>query len=254
MPSPFPGMNPYLEQSYDWQDFHTEFNTAMRRALSREVGPNYFVKVEVRLVLHKLSASERRFVGTADIGVGNRREQLTSVGTATVAAPIRLQLPALEYEKERYLEILDLKDRRVVTVIELLSPSNKRAGSDRKKYLAKRKQMLRSKVNFVEIDLRRGGKRPSSPDLPPCDYYVLVSRHEDRPMIDCWPFGIRDSLPVIPIPLASPDLPVMLDLKKVLDQTYDDADYGKYIYLEAPEPPLSPEDDAWARGIAGLST
>jgi hypothetical protein len=104
-------------------------------------------------------------------------------------------------------------------------------------------------THLVEIDLRRGGARPNLPELPPCDYYALVSLYEDRPHVAFWPIGLRDPLPVIPIPLAAPDLPVRLDLRAVLDRAYDAADYGKYIYQETPEPPLTPEEEAWARSF-----
>jgi len=153
----------------------------------------------------------------------------------------------VEMEKHRSLEIRDRRDRRLVTVIELLSPSNKAAGSDRDDYMVKRRQVLSAPTHFVEIDLRRGESRPSPPDLPPCDYYALVSRHEDRPFVGVWPFGLRESMPTIPIPLAAPDAPVPLNLKAVLDQTYDEVGYAKYIYQEKPEPPLTENEMAWAR-------
>jgi hypothetical protein len=158
-----------------------------------------------------------------------------------------LQLPAVEIERHSSLEILDRRNRRVVTVIELLSPSNKTLGPDRDDYLAKRRQVLAGTTHLVEIDLRRGGTRPNLPQLPPSDYYMLVSCYADRPRLGFWPVLLRDALPVLPIPLAAPDPDVRLDLRAVLDSAYDAADYGKYIYQEMPEPPLSPSDEAWAK-------
>lgn len=248
MPSPFPGMNPYLEQNDTWEDFHTNFITKAQEMLSGQVGPNYLVKIEVRLILHELSAEERHFLGRADIGVtaapGNKPP---ASGPALPAAPVQLQLPAVEIERHASLEIRDRRNRRVITVLELLSPSNKIPGADRDDYLAKRRQVLAGLTHFVEIDLRRGGQRPNLPELPACDYYVLVSRYEDRPRVGFWPIGLRDSLPVIPIPLAAPDPPVRLDVRAVLDRAYDAADYSKYVYQETPDPALSQEDEAWAR-------
>ena len=247
MPSPFPGMNPYLEQSDSWEDFHTNFLTRAQEILSGQVGDKYLVKIEVRLILHEVSADERRFLGRADVGVSTRGEPPGPVGATAVVAPVVLQLPAVEVERHASLEIRDRRNRRVVTVIELLSPSNKSPGEDRDDYLAKRRQILAGHTHLVEIDLRRGGTRPSPPDLPQCDYYALVSRYVDRPRVGFWPIGMRDLLPVLPIPLDDPDPPVSLDLKAVLDRAYDAADYAKYIYQETPEPPLSAEDDTWAR-------
>jgi hypothetical protein len=226
MPSPFPGMNPYLEQSYDWEDFHNDFLIRLREYLAKRVGPKYFVKTEMRLYLHELSADERRFFGKGDVGVTS--------------------------EKQAYLEIRDMLDRRIVTVVELLSPSNKEPGADRDVYLGKRKQFFAGRTNFVEINLLRGGRNPAPPTIPACDYYALVIKATDRPKVHTWPFGVRDSLPKVPVPLDSEDPPIVVDLKEILDAAYDAAGYSKHIYRETPVPPLRPEDESWARGIAGL--
>jgi hypothetical protein len=248
MPSPFPGMNPYLEQRFDWQDFHLNFIARMQEALIKQVGDHYFVKAEERLILHERSAEERLAFGRADTGVikAPGRRRLKS-GATTSAAPLRLRLPAVDVEKQLFLEIRTADDLRLVTVIEVLSPSNKTPGPDHDVYLAKRRQTLRSQTHFIEIDLRRGGHRPPSPDLPECDYYILVSRAEDRPEVDVWPIGLRDPLPVVPIPLLKPDPDISLDLKAVLDHTYDAVALGHRIYLHDPEPPLDPADAAWAK-------
>jgi hypothetical protein len=240
-------MNPYLEQADVREDFHTNFITHSQALLSGQVGPSYYVKVEVHLILHELSAEERRLIGKGDVGLSLTNKPAPGVsGTTSSAAPFRLTLPGVEIERHRFLEIRDRRDRKVVTIVELLSPSNK-TGADREDYLIKRRRVLSSPTHLVEIDLRRGGLRPDAGALPACDYYVLVSRQEARPMADLWPIRLRDTLPVVPIPLAAPDPDVALDLKQALDRAYDDAGYGKYIYSETPEPPLSAEDAAWAK-------
>jgi hypothetical protein len=161
-----------------------------------------------------------------------------------------LNLPEVDLVKHHYLEIQDSKSRRVVTVIELLSPSNKTPGADRDDYAAKRRQVLLGKTHFVKIDLRRGGERPEPPEIPAYDYYALTSRYEDRGRFCTYrPFSLRDPLPIISIPLSRPDPDVSLDLKDALDRTYDGAGYARYIYNEQPEPPQSASDAAWARGI-----
>jgi hypothetical protein len=247
MPSPFPGMNPYLEQNDTWEDFHQRFLTHAADFLSGQVGPSYLVKIEVRLYLHELSAAERRYFGRADVGVTDRHAAPRTPGTTSlVAAPVHLSLPAVDIERHSSVEIYDRRQRRVVTVIELLSPTNKTPGPDRNYYLAKRAQTLARRAHLVEIDLLRGGQRPEPPELPACDHYTLVSRVEDRPLLGMWPISLRDRLPIIPIPLSVPDPDVPLDLKALLDRVYDAADYGKYIYAETPQPPLSPADAAWA--------
>lgn len=247
MPSPFPGMNPFLEQNDTWQDFHHDFLTRAREILTGQVGANYLVKVEVRLILRELSADERRFVGVADVGVIGGPGEGAASATSTLTAPVRLSLPAVEAERRSWVEIRDRRDRRVVTVLELLSPSNKTPGPDRDEYVSKRGMMLQQRTHLVEIDLRRGGERPHYPVLPPCDYYALVSRWQQRPDLDFWPVRLRERLPVIPVPLYPPDPDVALDLQDVLHRVYDAAGYGKYVYSETPQPPLSADDLAWAR-------
>lgn len=246
MPSSFPGMDPYLEQADAWEDFHGHYIVGLAEALNRLVGANYFVKIEVRLYLRELGAEERRYFGRADAGVATSEISGASPTTTVTTAPVRLELPAVETERQSYLEIRDRRNRRLVTVIELLSPSNKAPGADRDEYLGKRREVLASQAHFIEIDLRRGGVRPELPRLPVCDYYILVSRSEERPTLGMWPVGLRDRLPIIPTPLAAPDPDVALDLQGVLDRVYDAAGYAKYIYSGTPEPPLSAADAAWA--------
>ena len=221
MPSPFPGMNPFLEQDDTWEDFHGNFIVCAQEAINRQLGPNYVAKIKVRSILHELSTEERRFIGRGS--------------------------PVVDVEGQRFLEIRDLRNRKVVTIVELLSPSNKTPGLHQDNYLATRRHVLVGSTHLVEIDLRRGGTRPSPPEWPACDYGVLVCRYEKRPPIDFWPLFLRQRLPVIPIPLIAPDADVSLDLQAVLDRAYDAAQYGKYIYSEVPEPPLSPNDADWAK-------
>jgi hypothetical protein len=241
-------MNPYLEQPDTWEDFHHNFITRTQEMLSPQVGPNYLVKIEVRLYIHELSEEERRFVGRGDVAVtGSQPVETAATASGVLAAPMQLVLPSSEVVRQASLQLYDRRERRVVTVLELLSPSNKTPGEDYEAYLNKRRALLASPTNLVEIDLRRGGTRPSPPELPNCDYYALVSRCHERPRVGVWPLRLRDRLPIIPIPRTAPDPDIPLDLQALLHRVYDAADYGKYIYRETPQPPLPPDDDAWAR-------
>lgn len=205
MPSPFPGMNPYLEQEDAWHDFHERFMPAAAEPIAAQVDPRYIVKI--------------------DEGY----------------------LPTVDLESLSFLEIRDRRNRQSVTVIELLSPSNKRSGSDRDQYLAKRQLLLNSSVHLVEIDLLRGGTRPPIENLPTCHYCIMVSRAEIRPRAELWPLSLQDRLPTIPIPLRPPDPDVALDIQAVLHPIYDRARYRTYVYDGEPEPSLSPEEADWAR-------
>lgn len=250
MPSPFPGMDPYLEQPDVWEDFHSRYIVHVGDQLAARVGSNYAVKVEECLSLHELSAAERRFIGRADLGINRRGEKRSGVAVMeTSPATMQLELPAVEIVRERFLEIVDRRERRVVTVIEMLSPTNKRTGSDRDDYLAKRRNVLATGTHLVELDLLRGGSRPEPPQLPSCDYAVIVSRYEQRPKVDIWTIGLRERLPLIPIPLSLPDPDIALDIKAVLDHTYDLANYRNYLYENPPTPPLVPNDSAWAQAL-----
>ncbi len=229
MPSPFPGMNPYLEQEDTWEDFHHNFPTRAQEALNRSVGANYLVKVEARVYIRAVCEAERRFFGRADVAMSTSSEPGSAAAVASIAAPVELILPEVEYVRDSWLEVRDRRDRRVITVIELLSPTDKKRGPDHGAYLSKRNILLGSDTSLVEIDLHRGGQRPALPPLPDCDYYALVSQYECRPRIGFWPIGLHDRLPLVPVPLAASDAAVSLDLQAVLDGAYDSAGYGIYL-------------------------
>lgn len=249
MPSPFPGMNPYLEQDRIWHGFHERFCPLAADILTAQVRPHYVVQIDEHLYIHELPAESRLFVGRADVGVTRAPEATGGTSVATVLpAPARVRLPAVDMERLSYLEIRERNSWQVVTVLELLSFSNKYAGPDREQYLGKRGQLLGSAVHFVEVDLLRGGPRMPIEDMPPCDYYALVSRVEERHTdAGFWPIRLRDSLPRIPIPLRAPHGDVWLDLQQVLHRIYDAAGYEDYIYRGQPHPRLAAEDAAWAQ-------
>jgi hypothetical protein len=250
MPSPFPGMNPYIERPDVWNDFHDSFIPALREVLAPQVRPNYYIRIEENLYIHEPTDGERFPLGRPDLSLHTAAQPTaTSVG-ATAAAPAYVGMPVIE-EEERlpYLEIRDRFKHEVVTVIELLSPANK-ATDGREQYLAKVQRILASKTNFVEIDLLRDHAKMPWNQLPECDYYALVSRYEERnaekPRAAVWPLRVRDPLPTIPIPLRAGEPEPTVDLKAILDRVYDGAGYELFLYEFAPEPPLSTADAVWA--------
>lgn len=248
MPSPFPGMNPYLEQEDVWHDFHQSFIPLLRELLAAQLSPAYVVKVEEQLYVHELSADERLFLGRADVGVAGTRPAALASSRATAQAPAYATIvPAVDLIRRSFIQIRDRQSRDLITVVEFLSPSNKRVSGDREQFLAKRRQILNSPVHFVEIDFLRGGPRMPMEDLPDCDYYVMVSRAEERPRAGVWPIRLRERLPTIPIPVRTPDPDATVDLQVALNRLYDVAGYHYYIYAGNPQPPLHPDDAAWAR-------
>jgi Protein of unknown function (DUF4058) len=248
MPSPFPGMNPWLEHVDAWEDFHATFLPLAKEFLQSQLRQNYYVKVSEHLFVSEWS-DEDRLVGISDVSLSKKQPSASAVaGTATIAAPARGRVPAMAEERVGYLEVRDGKDRQVITAIELLSPSNKR-GSGREQYLAKRSEFISAGIHLVEIDLLRGGKRPPIEGLPQCAYYVLVSRMEECPEVGLWPIQLRERLPDIPIPLRAPDADAHLDLQALLHRVYDLSAYEDYIYDTAPDPPLAVDEAEWAKQI-----
>ncbi|NUQ61824.1 MAG: DUF4058 family protein [Pirellulales bacterium] len=255
MPSPFPGMNPYLEQEDVWHDFHEAFLPQARKMIAGQLSEDYLVKIDQHIYIHEPPADQRVFVGRADVLVAPR-QPASGAAPASVAAlaPAQVTLPTMDVERISFLEIRDRRDRRLVTVIELLSPANKYRGPDREQYLGQRGELLASSVHLVEIDLLRGGPRmPFADPIAECDYCIMVSRMETRPRADFWPLQLRDPLPVIPIPLRAPDPDTRLDLQTALHDVYDAARYGSYIYEGSPQPALRPDDEAWASELAALA-
>jgi hypothetical protein len=243
-------MNPYLEQDDAWHDFHERFLPLVADLLVAQVRPAYIVKIDEHVYVHEIPTEPRRFLGRADLSVGRApKPSETRPGIGRLEPPARVGLPGLDVERLAFVEVRDRRNRELVTVVELLSPSNKRPGSDREQYLAKREQILGSSAHLVEIDLLRGGKPLPMADRPDCDYSVLVSRVEDRPYAGFWPVRLRSRLPEIPVPLRPQVADARLDLQAIVHRLYDAAGYEDYIYSGVPDPPLAPDDLAWARSL-----
>lgn len=239
MPSPFPGMNPYLEQEDAWHDFHERFIPLLATILGGQLRPRYIVKIDEHIYVHEMASESRRLVGRADVflkqGLGGATPKpALRTAAGLLEAPARVRLPAVDRERLSYVEIRDRRDRELVTVIELLSPANKQPGPDREQYLAKRMELLNGPVHLVEIDLLRAGPPMPADDRPACAYSVLVSRVERRLDAEFWPISLRERLPEIPIPVRSPDADARIDLQAILNQIYDDAGYADYIYEGEP--------------------
>jgi hypothetical protein len=144
-------------------------------------------------------------------------------------------------------------NREVVTVVAVLSPGNKRSGSiGRRKYLHKRRQLLASDVNLVEIDLLRAGLR--CPTVEPlkgnADHCVMICRGLERPRAEVYEWGLQHPLPTIPIPLAGEDADVALDLQAAFNAVYDHGGYDYLLrYSEPLQPPIREVDANWTAEI-----
>ena len=262
MPTPFPGMDPYLEHPNHWHGFHTKLVVQMTYSLVRGLPGGYFADTEEMLFIHKASAEERRqHYADADASIAlhpSRRqsggEDGGGVALAAMPPPTLATVPMpVHVEKHHYIAIRDRAGNRGVTVIDLLSPTNKKPGGNRQHYLAKRIELLGSDTHFIEIDLLRVGPRMSMDLDAEAAYCVMVSRAGERPRVEVWPIVLRDPLPTIPVPLNAGDADVTLDIRSAIDRVYDDGGYAKRIYLHDPDPPLEEEDAAWAERLANTA-
>ncbi len=263
MPSPFPGVDPFLESPQEWRSFHASFVANLSNDLNERLPHDFAARVEERVYVLQ---DERDISGDVSVFLrGKPRADAESRAEKTNTAvlerepvadtPQFLRVEPVEIQ-EKFIEIVSIgATRQVVTVIELLSPTNKE-GAGRRKYLRKQREILRSKVNLVEIDLLRQGQLtvaiPASGLLqrPRFDYLVCLNRADHRERVAYWPFTLRERLPRVEIPLQ-PDRPdVVLDLQKTFDTTYDRGAFDRLVEYERPVvPPLSPDDAAWVDEI-----
>ncbi len=259
MPSPFPGIDPYLESQDYWQDFHARFIPYCCDFLADRMPEHYVAQIDARVHLVNYSEEATKQI-LPDLAI--LREETTPprdlgapMATLTLdPVTIPLMTGVVEEVRDRWIEIRRLSDRSLVTVIEVLSPSNK-VGSGRRDYLEKRLDLIRRPVHLVELDLLAGGHRlPMRRPLPPGHYYALVSRAERRPDCDVYAWTIRQPAPTIPIPLAAPDHDVPLGLAQVFNLAYERGRYARSIKYGAPlTVPLGLEDRAWAEERARLA-
>ncbi len=257
MPAPFPGMDPYLEGEL-WQEFHETLANAIRAQLVPRLAPKYVA------LLAKRHTLDRPALGVFDapprIVAPDARPGTTATvplsGTGGIAAPA-VELPSFLEVPQLSVEIRDVAGRRLVTVIEILSPANKH-GDGAREYRDRRTDLLRTQAHLLELDLLRGGARIAlAGEPPPAPYYVYLSRGQRRPFTEIWPVGLRERLPVVPVPLLPPDPDVPLDLGAAVAACFDLVGYERLLpYADPPPPPdLDAEDAAWLAAVlreAGL--
>jgi hypothetical protein len=248
MKAPFPGMDPYLEQPGTWSDFHATFYVEIKATLNTILPPGFVARSDQYVWIHEPAADERMLLGKPDTYVAQPGPGEASAHGTALAAPRTIILPAVRREGNRYLKIIDVHRHHVVTVLEVLSPSNKNPGPDREAYLIKRGEYLATGINLIELDLLRGGQTmPWGEESPPTGYYAMIYRAWEFPKAGIWTFSVREPLPTIPIPLVEDQAEPMLDLQRCFDQAYERGRYETEIdYRQPPALPL-PEDDArWA--------
>jgi hypothetical protein len=231
MPSPFPGMDPYLENPSIWPDFHQALSNEIRNALNSQLPSPYYARVEMR----------------PEVGIVEEGQEW------------------VQSFHHYFVEIRDSNQgHKRITLIEILSPSNKKNGPDRRAYVAKQTEVLRSDANLIEIDLLRKGKRVHPhPEMEGflsglntrIDYFISVNRawkrHEESIGYLLFPLSIQQGLPCIPVPLRENLPEVPLDLQYVFTRAYDGGPCrkGAVDYTQPPNPSLGDTDGDWALAL-----
>lgn len=255
MRSPFPGMDPYLEDPAFWPDFHRTFINYLREALLDRLPKHYDARIDEQLRLVNFDEETRRIY--PDVAILHDPARLPSPRSPTPTSsniatlePITIPAPIRAEVRDVWIEIRHLPDQSVVTVIEVLSPSNK-IGRGHLEYLAKRDAILNRPVSLVEIDLLLAGQRLDfGPKTPHSSYAAFISRDNNRKWIDVYAWDLRSPLPPIRIPLRPPDPDVILPLGDVFATTFQHGHYARALrYQNAPPAPLSEDQAEWARQI-----
>ncbi len=258
MKSPFSGMDPYIETHGYWGDFHNDLIIEIKRTLAPLLPGKYRVRTAIREVI-ELVESEGKAAPSMypDVNVSGPLARSPILAESSVAVaetiigndPMALRAFVAEEFRESFVEIHTVEpERRLVTCIEVLSPSNKRPHSPgREQYLRKRQALLLGEANLVEIDLLRGGDRmPMLDAWPNSPYRLLVGRWYKEAVCHVWPAHYRKVLPAFPVPLDRPDSDLILDLQPMIDGIYDRSRYGMDIdYTRPLDPPLGEADHVW---------
>lgn len=237
--SPFPGMDPYLE-GYLWPDVHNRLINEIAKIIGRQIAPKYVARVEIYTVADTEPSAE---VGITYPDVAILKQERVEEPAAIygerklmISKP-DLFLPTNVVVKVPFVNIFDTQKNRLITCIEVLSPVNKR-GVGWRTYHEKRKDIHAAGIHLLEIDLLRRGKRHVLNLVKPEPHYLLSLWRADAGKIEVWYNGFQQPLPVLPVPLNSPDSDVPLPLKKALTTIYEDGLYDLSIdYKKTPPPP-----------------
>jgi hypothetical protein len=263
MPSPFPGIDPYLEAPELWEDVHAALASEIRAQLQPQLIPRYVAVLTPYVVYEDIAITETSVI-KPDVAVQQRQiQEAAAMYAVATEAPFTTEtaLEAKVPARAQRIEVRRVGSDSLVAVIEMLSPTNKRFGTEGyESYRQKRLDLLDSDVHLLEIDLlRRGARWPTKDPLPDAPYFAFLSRANRRPQVEVWPMGFRERPPVLPVPLRAPDRDVALDLGAALARVYEAGAFALRIDYrrEPPAPALTAADAAWidarlrAAGVRG---
>jgi hypothetical protein len=237
MPSPFPGMDPYLE-GYLWPDVHSALAHKIRQQLAPQIQPKYVARLEISVI--------EDYSPEAEIGIMYPDVEVIKVSARSHSPPQAPSTIPLPHVRLTTVALRDVAQNILVTSIEILSPINKRE-PNLSHYRQKRERLREAHVHLLEIDLlRRGTRAWLHPRLPQVSYLMLLTRAQAN-AVEVWPIALQAPLPILPVPLRAPDPDVILDLSAALKAVYDEAFYQLSVDYtqDPPPPPLFNEEMAW---------
>ena len=242
-----------MERPRMWRGIHTELTVVIRNLINERLPDNFALHIEGTTRIIDLDDPNHLVGIVPDLYIVNddpiRAAQHDAVAIADPSVEIASVFP-LTFE-ERWLEIIDRDQERVITTIEILSPFNK-VGEGFDAFDEKREKVAETKSNWLEIDLFRAGKRPFF-ELTNCDYCAMMRRGKSHKWV-AWEMDLRDPLLTIAVPLTDgyDDLP--LDLQRAIETVYRDGRYWRLLkyHEDVPAPKLSAPDLAWVEKQLGM--
>jgi Protein of unknown function (DUF4058) len=251
-------MDPYIEACGLWGDFHTHLVEKIYERLAESVPDRYLVRTGERsYVLLVESGDKQSHPFLPDVSVTARRGRKKPAkkgGTAVAESagrfePVTMRAFVQEEHREAFVEIYEVSsEQRLVTCIDVLSPSNKHPGTEGwDLYQRKRQSLMLGNVNLVEIDLLRSGRRmPMLDPWPEGPYSVLVAPARKAQHCRVWAAHFRWPLPDLPVPLSRPDSDISLSLQPMIDAIYERSRYARSIDYRKPlTPALDAAGAAW---------
>ncbi|MGK7878831.1 MAG: DUF4058 family protein [Crocosphaera sp.] len=257
MPSPFPGMNPYLELPQFWSQVHNRLIVEIADAMNPKIRPKYRMELEQRVYTQNNDDDSLGLVGIPDnvffSPSSNPSKTSSNVAIASPKIePLTVSITQPQTVKEWYLQVKNVETKEVVTVIEILSPKNKKVGEGRNKYLKKREQVLMSLSHLIEIDLLRKGEiMPMNIDQTiKSDYRIIISRSDRRPQAELYAFNLAQEIPSIPLPLKPEDQEPLIPLQELLDSLYEKGSYDLAInYQKQTLEDLYENEQVWIKNL-----
>jgi uncharacterized protein DUF4058 len=260
MPSPFPGMDPYLEHPTQWPNLHHRIITTISTVLNAGLPPQYVASIGERLYVVPSERGVYPDIVLVEQPLASLPPGESAGGTAVMVASdppwVLTVLP--EEIREGFVQIVTVGDEsEIIAVIEVLSPTNKSSGTTgRELYLTKQREILQSRTHLIEVDLLRQGEHTVAPPVDYLlqhgywDYLASLHRGGQGGRFEVWPNSLRQRLPRICVPLAEGEPDLTLDLQAVFARCYDEGALSRRLnYRQRAPIRLSREDAEWAEAL-----